>query len=72
MKKKQLKPALEALKTFHMTKITDKSVRNKLIALHFALLDEDEKYRKDIDKLDTVYFGPFEKERKEFILSIIS
>lgn len=65
MKKNQAKAALEALRTVRMPKIADKEVRNALISNHFALFDAVEKFDKQAKKLETVYLGAFEEERKK-------
>lgn len=66
MKKKQLRIALDALKTIKMTKIEDKPLRNDIIDNHFAMLGEWERFEKAAKKLETVHLGSFEDERREF------
>lgn len=65
MKKNQARAALEALRTVRMPKIADKEVRNALIANHFTLFDEVEKFDKQAHKLEAVHLGAFEEDRKK-------
>ena len=65
MKKKEIKVALDALKTIKMPKIEDKDLRNGIISDHFKLLGEQKNYEADIEKLRTVHLGAFEEEQKE-------
>lgn len=65
MKKKEIKTALEALKTIKMPKIEDKELRNGIISDHFKLLGEQKKYEVDIENLRTAHLGAFEDEQRE-------
>lgn len=65
MKKSQIKAALEALRTVRMTKVSDKEVRNALISNHMVLFDDMDKYGKQAKKLEAVYLGAFEDDRKK-------
>lgn len=65
MKKKEIKPALDALKTIKMPKIEDKELRNSIISDHLALLKEQKAYEAKIDDLRTAHLAAFEKETEE-------
>ena len=65
MKKKEIKIALDALKTIKMPKLEDKETRNGIIADHFNLLGEQKKYEADIEALRTAHLGAYEAEQKE-------
>ena len=65
MKKKQIRAALDALKTIKMPKIEDKALRNGIINDHYTLLKEWDRYERDAKILETVHLGPFEEELKE-------
>lgn len=67
MIKAQIIPACEGFKKLNMPKIEDKEFRNQLIDIHFALLDEKEKYEKAINKVKEVYITePIQKRAEEF------
>lgn len=65
MKKKNIRTALDALKTIKMPKIEDKELRNGIINDHFTLLKAWDKYEKDVKNLETAHLGPFEEERQK-------
>lgn len=65
MNKRDLQPALDALKTIKMPKIESKELRAALIRLHFALLGEWRKFTSGIEDLRTVYLGAYRDEIAE-------
>ena len=65
MNKRDLQPALDALKTIKMPKIESKELRAALIRLHFALLGEYRKFTAGIEDLRTVYLGAYQDEIAE-------
>ena len=65
MKKKNIRTALDALKTIKMPKIEDKALRNGIINDHYTLLKEWDRYERDAKNLETVHLAPFEEERQK-------
>ena len=65
MKKKEIRTALDALKTIRMPKIEDKALRNGIITDHLQLLREQRKYENDLRDLETAHLGAFEDERAD-------
>lgn len=65
MNKKELQPALDALKTIKMPQIESKELRAALIRLHFALLGEYRKFTSVIEDLRTVYLGAYQDKIAE-------
>lgn len=63
MKKKEIKPALDAIKTIRMPLIENKELRNALINIHLFLLKEQKKLEMELQDLQTVHLAPYEKER---------
>lgn len=67
MIKAQIIPACEGFKKLNMPKIEDKEFRNQLIDIHFALLDEKEKYEKAAKKTrEVIITEPIQKQADEF------
>lgn len=64
MKKSEIKPALNALKTIKMPKIEDKDLRNTIIKDHMALLGESRKLEAKIDDLRSAHLGALADEQK--------
>ena len=65
MKKREIKPALNALRTVKMPKIEDKDLRNALIKNHLFLLGQGKKYDAAIEDLRVAHLGPYDAELKE-------
>ena len=65
MKKREIKPALEALKKIRMPKIEDKDVRNKLIKAHLFLLGQFRKFNEAVEDLRTVHLGDYVEKIQE-------
>lgn len=65
MKKSEIKRALDALKSVKIHSIEDKAFRNDLISDHIYLLGQQKAFESDINDLETVHLGAFEKEREE-------
>ena len=65
MKKKEIRPALEALKKIKMPAIEDKALRNGVITTHLALLKEQRKYEKEIADYEEAHLGSYAEEREE-------
>lgn len=65
MKKREIKPALEALKKIRMPKIEDKALRNGIIKDHLAMLSAQRKLDDDLRDLDTSHFADLDEDREE-------
>lgn len=64
MIKKEMKPALDALKTVKMSKIEDKSLRNLIIRDHLKLLGEQRKYEAAIEDKRTVFLDSWKEDQE--------
>lgn len=61
MKKKELTPALDALKTIKISAIGDKELRKTVLANHLVLLRESRKFDEDVADLRTAHLSAFDK-----------
>lgn len=66
MKKKEIKPALDALKSIKIPKIEDKDVKTAIIKNHLKLLAEQKKLEGELEDLQKAYLGPYEDQRNAF------
>ena len=65
MKKKEIKPALNALKTIKMPRIEDRDLRNAIIKNHLFLLGQGKKFDAAVEDLRSVHIGPYDQELQE-------
>lgn len=63
MKRREIRPALDALRTVKMTQIEDKELRNRVISDHLKLLGEQRKFDSEVDDLRTVFLDSYKKEQ---------
>ena len=67
MKKREIRPALDALKTIKMPLIEDKELRNLIIRDHFQLLGEQKRYSSDFEDARTATLSGYEKDQEEVV-----
>ncbi len=65
MKKKDIRPALDALKPIKLQKIEDKALRGRIIKTHVALVAAKNQLEEDQKALEEAHLGAYEKEREE-------
>ena len=67
IKKKEIRPALDALKTIRMGKIEDKDFRNKVITIHLKLLAEQKKFESDYSDMRTAFLASYKDEQAKVV-----
>lgn len=65
MKKKDIRPALDALKPIKLQKIEDKALRGRIVKTHVALVSAKNQLEADQKALEEAHLGAYEKEREE-------